>query len=247
MAGPGAMLILLGLFIFLVWAAKTGIFKPGGTNKNLPVKTRVINYFVNKTVLPGETAWRGNVKEDGAYDELVKNHININDVKMRAIEKLGLDESELTEIEPFHFENYFFGTDDDISEFMSIKVKNEYQYQKANIIIGIGSDGKLRSSAYQVSWLFSTPKQVCIYQEIIYLHKNETDEITRQFLWKHITSITSLRNTLKFKTQSGQGKTEKVDVFHLTVAGDSFTCSMTPTDYTSKAINAMKQRLLDFS
>jgi hypothetical protein len=243
------LLLLAGAGIYFIYKKNAS-----GTNKNNPVTDQVAEYFVKRTSLSGPHPW-GGAKYDDEYDELVKNQISIDEVKTRAFEKLGLDKSELTEIEPIHFENYYFGNDDDIDQFVDVVMsvstladnrERKRKWQNANIIMGIGKDGKMRSSAYQVTWLFSTPKQVCIYQEIIYLHKNETDEITRQYLWKHITSITGLRNTLKKKKKSGQ-KTEKVDVFQLTVAGDTFICYMTPTDYTTKSINAMKQRLLDFS
>ena len=225
-----------------------------GINTNAPVQTRVIQYFVQKTVFPGNANYTGNVKFDTEYDELVKSQVSIDEVKGRAFEKLGLDESELTEIEPIHFENYYYGTEADIEDFLNrISIMNAQQmllrpskesiYRQANIIIGEGKDGKLRSSAYQVTWLFTTPKQVCIYVEIIYLHKNEIDEITRQFLWKHIASIHASRKTLKIK-----GKSEKFDTFCLNIAGgEHFECSMIPTDYTSRSINAMKQRLIDYS
>jgi len=244
---------VLILFIFLggLTVILFSLIKKKSTEtiKKYPVQTRVIEYFMHNAIIGGRN-YAGSMKYDADYDELVKSQISINDVKTRAFVKLGLDESELTEIEPIHFENYYFGSEDDIDEYVKYSITSSWnrpeQMRNSNVMIGIGKDGKLRSSVYQVTWLFSTPKQVCVYQEIIYLHKNETDEITRQFLWKHITSMTGLRNTLKIKSQSGQ-ISEKVDVFQLSVAGDSFICSMTPTDYTTKAINAMKQRLLEFS
>ena len=219
-----------------------------GVNANSSVQTRVIQYFLQKTVISGTANYYGNAKEDVAYDELVKNQISIDEVKTRAFEKLGLDKSELTEIEPIHFEDYYFGYDDDIEQFVTLIVSGrgtsifesvEQKWKKANIMMGVGRDGKFRSSAYQVTWLFSTQKQVCIYQEIFYLHKNETEENIKKFLWKHVTSINSQRKSLKI----GQ-KQEKIDTLCLNVmGGESFECSMTPTNATNRAINAITQKL----
>jgi hypothetical protein len=224
-------ILITGVVFYFIW------YKSQLRGKN-DLEKWVITYFKYYTVFPGYNFTRNvNKKFDAEYDELVKKQISVESIKTKALGKLGLDESELTEIEPIHFEDYYYDLDD-IDE-------NSSRSPDANIMIGVGKDGKFRTSAYQVTWLFATAKQICIYQEIFYLHKNESDEITRQFLWKHITSITSLRNTLKITQKNGQQKSQKVDVFQVVVPGDVFTCSMEPTGYTQRAIQAMRQRLVD--
>ncbi len=74
---------------------------------------------------------------DQQYDELVKSQISKLDFKKDALDKIGLDESELQEIEPVNFEGWVYDKEFNVS------------YAK------MGKDSKWRSSAYQVSWLFS--------------------------------------------------------------------------------------------
>ena len=87
---------------------------------------------------------------DVDYNELVKSKISNQDFKQKALEKIGLDETELQEIDPVHFENWAFGKDNNVS------------YAKR------GKDGVWRSSAYQVSWLFFSSTQVYLYQNTIH-------------------------------------------------------------------------------
>ena len=213
--------------------------------KAINVKKHTRNYFTNDTTLPGVKGGAyASLKSDAEYEKIVKSHFSIEETKNRALETLGLDESEITEIDPIFFEDYYFGTDEDIEQFLEYRmnfapISFNTNYDYLNIMLGIGKDGKLRSSAYQVTWLFSTPKQVCVYQKIFYLHKGETEEINRLFPWKHVTSISTSRKSLKLKG-------EKRDYFLLNVAGsEPFECTMVPTDKITRAIFAISQKLLE--
>ncbi len=60
--------------------------------------------------------------------------VNNMNFKQRALKKIGLDETEVSEIPPVHFEGYQFGD--------------------TNTYVKQGQDRRRGSSAYQVSWLF---------------------------------------------------------------------------------------------
>ncbi len=80
---------------------------------------------------------------DAEYDEMVLAVLRSNDYKKKALDKIGLDEDQVKEIEPVHFEGF--------------------QYDKQSLAKQ-GDDGKYRSSKYQVSWLFFSSTQVYLYQ-----------------------------------------------------------------------------------
>jgi hypothetical protein len=71
---------------------------------------------------------------DAEYDNIVASTIKQSDFKQKALAKIGLDESQVNEIEPVNFEGWLFGKNVGWAKY--------------------GLDNKARSSAYQVTWLF---------------------------------------------------------------------------------------------
>ena len=223
-----------------------------GGNKTLSQEDRVIDYFSKHADIPGRRSSMKNATKDEEFDAIVANSISKDEVRIRAVAELGLDESQLIEIEPIYFDNYYYGTPEDVEDVLEIfynvkltlnDLSDKTQRKKlkeVDVIIGTGKDGKLRSSVYQVTWLFSTQNQICIYQEVIRLHNKETEKITRQFLWRNIVSITGSQSTLRVKEV-----TERYDTFRIVVPGDEFTCSMFASEYTRRSINAIRQKLTE--
>jgi hypothetical protein len=243
----------------------------------------VINYFTLKTYLGThdedlDKLTRksiGRVKpekavSDAEFDKFVNNKLatEVELAKQRGIAALGLDESELLEIEPFHFESFYFGESDEaIDEWVDLYTKhnpyfftpgtstqtalqktlkgNQPKSNEVAIMFGQGLDGKFRTSAIQITWIFTTAKQVCVYREDICLHKTDVDELAMQFPWNKVSSFASMHSTVKYKIK-GDSIKEKIDSLRITVSGNEYTCSMTSNDYTRRAIAAMKQRLVDF-
>ena len=70
---------------------------------------------------------------------MVQYVLNQFNFRQKALDKIGLDEDELKELEPVHFEGFLFD-------------KNSLSKQ--------GDDNKWRSSKYQVSWLFFSTTQL---------------------------------------------------------------------------------------
>ena len=214
------------------------------------LKEKSIQFFLPPIVCPVESSpleLSTSDKQEKDFEKLINEYFStnlINSIRTEAIEVLGLDESELTAISPIHIEDYYYDWEE-VEQKLSLwlalgtsgRVRREDVFKKDdNVLVGIGyQDKKLRSSAYQVTWIFPTLKRLSVYQKIFFLHKKETDETTRMFVWKHITSITATQNTINTK-----GKSEKVDIFKIVVPGDEFICTMNTTEYTKRAIQAMK-------
>jgi hypothetical protein len=75
---------------------------------------------------------------------------------------------------------------------------------------------------------------------------------TQEYFYRDITSFSTKSKTVEETSWKGGGcmskpkkeiKTENVDIFSLSVAGDSFFASMTQSDETTKGIRAMQQKL----
>ncbi len=182
---------------------------------------KVIRYFAVEGCL-------SKTMSDAQYDELVKTTISKQDFKKQALNKIGLDESELKEIDPVHFEGWAYG--------------NNISYAKR------GKDGNWRSSAYQISWLFFSSTQVYLYQDTIHFDKDDKKVATEEYFYKDITNFSTSTDTVEtpyWDPKQKKSLLENIDSnrFALTVPGDKFYCSLEQNDYTERAIQAMKAKL----
>jgi len=192
-----------------------------------PDQQKVIKYFFGS----GGCFKKG--LSDAEYDSMVMAKAKSIDFKQKALDKIGLDESQVNEVAPLHLESYLF--DDG-----------------KNIYFRRGKDLVWRSSQYQVSWIFSSSSQVYVYQYTFNMDEDGKKEGTEEYFYKDITNFSTSSDTIE-KTVPGKtsctGKTSyirtKVDSnrFTLTVSGDKFYCAMKQNDYTEKAIQAIKAKL----
>ena len=161
---------------------------------------------------------------DAEYDAFVRKRVP--DLKQRGMDKIGLDEDQLKEIEPVPFEGYLFDED---------------SYAKK------GKDNIWRSSKYQVSWLFFSDTQVYLYQKTMSFDEMKVKERTEEYFYKDITNFSTVYKSeeVRFKGKNGKDEFLQVDTtqFRLVVPGDSFLCAMRPNDYTESAVQGMKAKL----
>jgi hypothetical protein len=183
---------------------------------------KVIRYFTVEGCLSKTIS-------DEEYDSIKDAVIQRKDFKQDALDKIGLDESELQEIEPVTFHGWVFG--------------------ESNVFAAkYGKDGVPRSSAYQVTWLFFSASQVYLYRNTIHFDKDDKSIITEEYFYKDITNFSTSSDTVE--TPFWDPKQEKTVLknvdsnrFALTVPGDKFFCSLEQNDYTNRAIQAMKAKL----
>ena len=186
----------------------------------------VIKYFL------GAGGCLSSGMSDEQYDTLVQSKAKSTDFKQKALNKIGLDISQVSEIEPVHFEGYYFD--------------ERKTYAK------LGKDRLWRSSAYQISWIFFSSTQVYVYQYTINLDEDGKKESTEEYFYKDITNFSTSSDTVEKEVLdkvSCKGEAtyarKNVDYNHfaLVVPGDKFYCSMEQTDYTERAIQGMKAKL----
>lgn len=165
---------------------------------------------------------------DAEYDQLVIKTMEGLNLKRKALNKIGLDEDELREIEPVFF----------------------HGYSKDNTFIG--SDDLLRSTWYETAWLFFSDTQVYMYTYRWDMESDSKRESSEEYFYKDITNFSSSAETIEtFRIKTGcNGKEksrEKVNrefsQFGLVVPGDKFYCSTSGVKNADSSVSAMKQKL----
>ncbi|MCI5451614.1 hypothetical protein MR532_07180 [bacterium] len=182
----------------------------------------VIRYFCNEPACLSKKPMT-----DEEYDSMVLKVLNSNDYKQKALGKIGLDEDQVQEIEPVHFEGY--------------------QFDKQSLT-KLGKDGKYRSSKYQVSWLFFSATQVYLYQNTFNMDEDGKKESTEEYFYRDITNFSTSSDTVEtpfYDAKKDETFLKNVDSnrFAITVPGDKFYCSLEQNDYTERAIQGMKAML----
>ena len=182
----------------------------------------VIRYFCNDPACLSKKPI-----SDAEYDQMVLDVLNSNDYKQKALNKIGLDEDQVKEIEPVHFEGF--------------------QFDKQSLAKQ-GDDGKYRSSKYQVSWLFFSATQVYLYQNTFNMDEDGKKEATEEYFYKDITNFSTSSDTVEtpfYDKKKMKVVLQNVDSnrFAITVPGDKFYCSLEQNDYTERAIQGMKAML----
>lgn len=182
----------------------------------------VIRYFCNDPACLSKKPI-----SDAEYDQMVLDVLNSNDYKQKALNKIGLDEDQVKEIEPVHFEGF--------------------QFDKQSLTKQ-GDDGKYRSSKYQVSWLFFSATQVYLYQNTFNMDEDGKKEATEEYFYKDITNFSTSSDTVEtpfYDKEKKEDVLKNVDSnrFAITVPGDKFYCSLEQNDYTERAIQGMKAML----
>jgi len=95
-----------------------------------------------------------------------------------ALNKLNLDESQISEVEPIYFEDYYIDKHDE------------------NQVKALGRDGVIRTPHYQATWLFGTSNKLCIYQCIIDLLQGSYTGMDDAYFWKNITKLSNSTQTV---------------------------------------------------
>jgi hypothetical protein len=223
----GFVIVVIVIVALYVWYKTTHYNDSKWVKERIEGRTdeqkAVIRYFCNESACLSKKPI-----SDDEYDRLVAAHLSEIDFKQKALNKIGLDEDQVKEIEPVHFEGYQFG-------------------EKARFA-KLGKDGLYRSSQYQVSWLFFSDTQVYVYQNTFNMDEDGKRERTEEYFYKDITNFSTTTDTEETPQYDiKKDKTVLVNVdsnrFVITVPGDRFYCSLEQNDYTESAIQGMKAKL----
>lgn len=162
------------------------------------------------------------------YKRLVFERAKQLNLKARAIQRIGLDESQITEINPIPLSGFVFDS----------------STEKAF------DNGELVSSQFSVTWIFFSYSQIYIYQYVFDMISDNTWEYIEEFFYRDITSITTetrvvekidtdISGCLKKETTTKNDYTD--EYFRITVPGNKFNYSMRSTPAIVKSIMGAKQ------
>ena len=215
----------MGLGSYVAGAAIDAVAKQKEMDQRLKNRTqdqqKVIKYFYRS-----EGCFSKGLT-DQEYETMVVAKAKSMNFKQKALDKIGLDESQVNEVEPIHFEGYLF---DD---------KKAFALR--------GKDGLWRSSAYQITWIFFSSTQIYVYQYTFNMDEDGKKEQTEEYFYKDITNFSTTSDTVEKEVSTEKGKFARVNVdsnrFSIVVPGDKFYCAMQQNDYTEKAIQGMKAKL----
>ena len=166
------------------------------------------------------------------------------DTRARALEKIGLDPSQVQEIPPIVLSSFVY--DDDCF----VRIEN----------------GIAVSSQYSITWIFFSAEQMYTYKYIFDTTSSNTWELTKDFFYRDITCF-STEHSVKEKIipgkglgclNSGKGSESKgcsgifdnftkklfvTDILTVVVPGTTYTVSMTSTPVVEQSIQAAKAML----
>ena len=176
-------------------------------------------YFLASGCIGSLTAMK-----DEQYDALVKEKVDALNLKQRALNKIGLDESEVSEIAPVTF----------------------YGWERSGDWCGKrGKDGEYRTSKYQTSWIFFSSTQVYAYSSTVDMIGNSKSEYTEEYFYKDITNFAMETSTEEFKDMNNKPYSVEFNAFKIVVPGDKkvFAVGGMNMEEVERSLQAMKQKL----
>ena len=175
----------------------------------------------------------GHLMTDQEYEQMVMDIIKSTDWKKKALSKIGVEEEDVQEVQPIHFEGYDYAPKSSLSLF--------------------GKDNKWRSSHYQLSWIFCSGTEVYVWQYTFSTIDDTKKERTEEYFYKDITNFSTVTETIEkkvpIKTSCSGGTTfglKNVDdkQFSIIVPGDRLNCQMEDeTNALEVSIQGLKAKL----
>ena len=183
---------------------------------------KVISYLFDKPISGGGCFSSDVYLSDDEFMKIVKAKRDSLNLRQKAINKIGLDEDELSEMPPVCFEGFFF--------------KDAWtKKNKANLYV---------SSCYQVSWIFFSSDQIYLYQYVIYLDEDKKKESTEEYFYSDVTSFATRTETESAKNNEGVKFEVETNKFAMIVPGATLTVALEDSagDF-EEAIKRMKYKL----
>ena len=218
-------------------AAAQATFKAMKIGKTKEQK-RVIDFFADfYGVSTGGCLKKINKMKLEEYEKMVMNRCNSLNIKQRALARIALDESEISEINPISLHSYVYTPSELADRSVLLKIVN-------NTAV---------TSKYEVTWLFFSLTQIYAYSIEIDMISDEIVEDVQEFFYSDITCfetcnhlVENIRFDLRgcLRTKGCLNSTIKdnymVDSFRITVPGKDFSVSMRNSGNQFSSIQAAK-------
>lgn len=171
------------------------------------------------------------------YEQKLSKRLSALNLKQRAIEMIGLDESEIIEIPPIMLGGYVW--DDfntrDLDDVVLVRSENQHAV----------------SSRFSITWLFFSQTQMYCHKYTFDMISDRSWEQTMDFFYQDISCFTIRRNLVQKVMDKGtQGclssqpyrecNSYYVDSLDIVVPGASYTFSMRNSTKVSQSLHAAK-------
>lgn len=157
---------------------------------------------------------------DEEYDASVASELN--GLQAKALNKLGVDEDEVKEIDPISFDGYVY--------------RGASEAKK-------GKDGLWRTNKYEAVMLFFSENEVHCYTYNFDTTSHKHTEATDVYFYKDIVTVSTASDTVKME-DNGTDTDLEYEYFKLTTAGGTaLSVSLRDTGNAQRSINAMRALL----
>jgi len=172
------------------------------------------------------------------YIAHVQKIVNELGLKQRAIEKIGLDETQISEIPPVTLNSFLYRGDDVVIKSEETNVQGIWR----NV-----------SNKYSVTWIFFSATQIYTYTYQFDTTSDNVVESTRDFFYTDVTCIRTEHEIVEKIIERKQGcgcfkkqeskffhNNQEYDTLSITVPGDSYTFWCKTTETSEQSIQAAK-------
>ena len=153
---------------------------------------------------------------DSELDQYCESRVG--DLRIEAMNKLGIDEDEIREVQPIQVSGY-----DNVSKAWGILYKQ-------------GTDGMWRSSQYEVSLLFCSKDMVHCFVRRFSIISDERSDSIEELFYRDIVSIKVAQDGRNTQTEYIELSTSAGSVF-------KFAFKKVDAEYVNRSINAMRNLL----
>ena len=212
------MSMLGTLFAPLARSSALKLMQRGRTDE----QQAIIKYFLSD----GGCLSSFTVMKDKDFDKLLYDAVSSIDMKGKALAKLGLDPTQVGDVNPIYLDGYYF---------------NPIEVEKGNILLKMGRDDLTRCSSYELTCLLFGREQLYAYSYKFSMINLEVLEEASEFFYSDIDSV-EVETKVKEKLLTGKGCTGSLNwryetntflTLKVSVPGNSFICSVRPENEQS--------------
>jgi len=182
-------------------------------------QVRVIDYFQSAGGLMG--------LNDQGFDQLLQQRIQPLQIFNMAVEKLGVDPSQVQLVKPIFLDGYHFDPNDD-----------------GVILAKTGRDGVTRCSKYELSAILFGQEQLYMYSYCFDTATYEVEEKTAEYFYSDVESVSvdTYDTEVRYRAAGCMAKptlgTSRFLIVSLQTAGDCFVTAVRPENIS--AINGLR-------
>ena len=198
-----------------------------------PEQVKALKFFHGVPV--NEGCFKKEYMSDSGYMQIVKAKQDQSGLRDRALQKLGIDEDQVKEIEPVCFEGF------------------RYEYSKLEPYTSFLGNTPV-SSMYETTWLFFGDDQVYVYNHAFDTTDDTLVDTTQEYFYKDITAFATRSDNVQRKVwmvkkkgcssyRESQMKNVNSELFRIVVPGEVFECAYRDIGGAAQQVAAMKQKL----